>query len=115
LWKYSQQNPKKNPFFAVFIDAASPVQNVASSSHLDPSLQRKFLDMEMNAKDFFCHWIVRGTFEFLFRYQVENLVSLLNSDMYLRAGRPLLSVLGRLGQVEEQSGTQLFVKKALWR
>jgi hypothetical protein len=60
--------------------------------------------MDMTAKELFRRWIVRGTFDALFEplpATTENLEPLLNSDMYLRAGRPLLSVFGRLGQLED--------------
>ncbi len=104
LWMYSQSNPNSNPVFAVFIDTSSTIQNFAPSSQLDPSLRPKFLDMEMTAKELFRPWIVRGSFDALFQplpATTENLEALVTSEMYLRAGRPLLAVFGRLAHMEE--------------
>jgi hypothetical protein len=104
LWMYSQSNSNKNPILAIFIDTSSTIQNFAPSSLHDPSLRPMLLDMEVTAKEMFRPWIVRGSFDALFQplpATTENLEALLTSDMYLRAGRPMLSVFERLGQVEE--------------
>ena len=106
LRKYSEANNSKNPIFAVFIDALPEVQQFLplrqhGTGH---STRQCLLEMERPITGLFRPWIVRGSFDALFKplpATTMNLGVLVGSNAYLRAGRPMMTVFEALGRDEE--------------
>ena len=84
---------KMRRFVAVFVDTSSRIKNFSPSADLEPSLRPTQLDDELIAPKLFMPFILRNSFDVNFKpLQGNDLSSLVDSDDYLRAGRPLVSM-----------------------